>query len=68
MSPRPTFFVKETEAAKMLSMKPREFRDLVHAGALPGPRKIGPLERWDVEQIVSIVRGDAVRHTQELEL
>ncbi|WP_249777771.1 hypothetical protein [Pontivivens nitratireducens] len=41
-------------------MKPTEFRKLVDDGVLPKPTKIGGFERWDVEQLQCIARGDAV--------
>jgi hypothetical protein len=40
-------------------MKPAEFRGLVDKGVLPKPTKIGCFERWDVEQLQTIARGDA---------
>jgi hypothetical protein len=40
-------------------MKPFEFRGLVNDGVLPKPTKIGVFERWDVEQLKTIARGDA---------
>ena len=52
--------VAEKRAAKLLDMKPAEFRALVNQGILPRPRKIGPYERWDAEELRSIVRGDHV--------
>ncbi|RJE83648.1 hypothetical protein D3P04_14645 [Paracoccus onubensis] len=58
-------FVRLETAAKLLDMKPAEFRQLVEAGALPGPVRH---ERWDVEQIRSIMRGDAVKPHEEFEI
>ena len=49
----------ERTAAKLLDMKPAEFRGLVNNGVLPKPASIGGFERWDVEQLQSIARGDA---------
>jgi predicted DNA-binding transcriptional regulator AlpA len=43
----------------MLSMKPAEFRALVEEGALPRPRDIGGLKRWDVEELSRVIRGEA---------
>lgn len=51
-------FVGEKRAAELFDMKPAEFRGLVDDGVLPKPRPIGPHERWDVEQLQSIARGD----------
>ncbi|WP_421906771.1 hypothetical protein [Mameliella sp.] len=40
-------------------MKPAEFRGLVDDGVLPKPINIGGFDRWDVEQLQTIARGDA---------
>lgn len=51
-------FASETTAAALLDMKPREFRDLVKAGALPGGREIAPgLVRWHVDDLRAIASG-----------
>jgi len=52
-------FACERRAADMLSMKPAEFRALVEEGALPRPRDIGGLKRWDVEELSRVIRGEA---------
>jgi hypothetical protein len=39
-------------------MKPVAFRALVKAGHLPQPRDIAGHERWDVEELRQIGRGD----------
>lgn len=52
-------FANDRSAAALLDMKPAEFRGLVNDGVLPKPTKIGGFERWDVEQLQSIARGDA---------
>ncbi|WP_299553219.1 hypothetical protein [uncultured Tateyamaria sp.] len=58
--PAPTIlFAGDKKAAALLDMKPTEFRGLVDEGVLPKPTKIGGFERWDVEQLQSIARGDA---------
>lgn len=58
--PAPTIlFAGDKKAAALLDMKPAEFRGLVDEGVLPKPTKIGGFERWDVEQLQSIARGDA---------
>lgn len=46
------------KAAALFDMKPAEFLALVDNGVLPKPTKIGDFERWDVEQLQSIARGD----------
>lgn len=48
----------ERNAAKLLDMKPADFRSLVDSGVLPKPTKIGEFERWDVEQLRAIASGD----------
>lgn len=53
-------FAGDKKAAALLDMKPAEFRGLVEDGVLPKPVNIGGFERWDVEQLQSIARGDAV--------
>jgi hypothetical protein len=52
--------VAERTAAKMMDMAPAQFRELVAQGVLPRPRKVGPLERWDAEELRSVMRGDFV--------
>jgi hypothetical protein len=46
-------------AAALLDIKPAQFRGLVDLGILPGPTIIGGYERWDVELLQTIVRGEA---------
>lgn len=55
-------FANRTTAAKMLDMTPAEFTRFVEGGALPPPcfTKEG-IERWDVEDLVAIMRGDAAK-------
>lgn len=50
----------ETSAARLLDMKPAEFRALVEAGHLPRGREIAPgVLRWVTEDFHRIARGDA---------
>ncbi|MDB6177911.1 hypothetical protein PAF17_10405 [Paracoccus sp. Z330] len=58
-------FASANTAAKMLDMKPTEFRSLVEAGALPGPVRH---QRWDVEQIRATMRGEFVRPSEDFDL
>lgn len=60
--------VKAQTAAAMLDMPPAEFMRLVGAGALPPPVKIGQHERWRVEQLSAIIRGDAAKPSEDFEL
>ena len=48
----------ERSAAKLLDLKPADFRALVDKGVLPKPAQIGEFERWDVEQLRAIASGD----------
>ncbi len=51
--------VAEKTAAKMMDLAPIEFRRLVSEGVLPRPRKVGPFERWDADELKAVLRGDA---------
>ena len=58
MTNRPApILASERTAAQLLDMKPAEFLALVEAGHLP---KAGRFDRWDVEELRRIARGDAV--------
>lgn len=53
--------VSEAGAARLLDMKPGEFRELVNAGHVPGGREIAPgFVRWSVDDLRRIANGDAV--------
>ena len=54
-------FTGARKAAALLDMKAAEFRGLVEDGVLPKPTNIGGFERWDVEQLQSIARGDETK-------
>ena len=56
---------KERTAARLLDMDVAEFRRLVSAGALPGPARF---DRWEVEELRRIMRGDPTRVDDELDL
>lgn len=58
-------FASASTAARLLDMKPAEFRRLVDDGALPGPARYN---RWDVDQIRAIMRGEAVKPSEDFEL
>lgn len=60
-------FAAEASAARLLDMKPGEFRGLVREGLLPGPVERGGYQRWDVEQLARIFRGDVVDGMTEVE-
>ena len=51
-------FASERTAARLLDMKPKQFRELVDRGALPPPVKVmAGIERWDVEDLRAVLRG-----------
>lgn len=52
-------FATELSAARLMDMKAQEFRQLVESGHLPRPRNIAGHERWDVEELQQIARGEA---------
>jgi hypothetical protein len=53
-----TLFARDVTAARLLDMKPAEFRRLVEEGALPPPVKF---DRWDVRELERIMSGDAAK-------
>lgn len=53
-------FASEKTAARLLDMKPDDFRALVDRGHLPPPRKIGNLERFDLAELQAVIRGDKI--------
>lgn len=53
-------FASEATAARMLDMKPGQLRELVEAGHLPRPRRIGGIERFDMAELSAILRGDQI--------
>ena len=53
-------FANEANSARLLDLKPAEFRALVEGGHLPKGRPIHDFIRWDVEQLRRIVAGEAV--------
>jgi len=58
-------FADQRTAAQLLCMKPAEFARLVDEGVLPGPCRF---DRWDVEELSAIMRGDNVSLGGELEI
>ena len=59
-------FAGNKTAAALLDIKPSEFRGLVEGGHLPKPTNIGGYERWDVEQLQMIARGESVNGIGEV--
>ncbi len=60
-------FAGDKKAAALLDLKPAEFRGLVDDGVLPKPTNIGGYERWDIEQLQTIARGDAADGMADLD-
>lgn len=50
--------VSERRAAQMLDLPVSRFREYVREGILPRPKPLGKDERWDVEELRRIVRGE----------
>ena len=50
--------VAERTAAKMMDMKPSDFRRLVQSGSLPSPVRISGLERWRVSDLEAVLFSD----------
>lgn len=65
---RQILYASDRTAARLLDMTPSEFRDLVNAGALPRPHRIGTHERWRVEDLDAILRGAAFRPQDDFTL
>lgn len=57
--PLPMFATSQT-AANALDMSRAKFLALVESGALPRPRMIGGLPRWDLAELYDVIAGDAV--------
>jgi len=51
-------FATAATAARMLDMKPKAFSDLVASGYLPSPHRIGSMERFDMDELVRVIRGE----------
>ena len=53
-------FADELTAARLMSMKPGDFRALVEAGHLPRGREIAPgYVRWRTDDLKRIAQGEA---------
>lgn len=53
-------FASERTAARLVDMKLEAFRALVAEGHLPPPRRIGPVERYDVSELQAVIRGEKI--------
>ncbi len=61
-------FASEASAARLLDMKPAEFRSLVEAGHLPRGREIAPgIIRWPVDDLRRIASGEAVEGMEDVQ-
>jgi hypothetical protein len=58
-------FVSDVGAAKLLDMKPADLRAQVAAGNLPRPKQIGPFERFDVDELRRVIRGEPMGGAME---
>jgi predicted DNA-binding transcriptional regulator AlpA len=57
---------KAQTAARLLDMSLGEFRDLVDAGSLPMPIRVGgKLDRWPVDQLKAIASGEMLKDVFE---
>lgn len=63
MTPRPLFASAAT-AAKLLDMKPSQFRTLVAEGVLPRPVEIGGETRWPVATLEALASGQPMDDLQ----
>lgn len=62
MANSPPLFANEITAARLLDMKPGEFRSLVEAGHLPRGREIAPgFRRWDTDELRKLAKGELAR-------
>ena len=53
-------FATEASAARLLDMKPAELREQVQAGNLPPPKTIGTHQRFDVDELRRVIRGETI--------
>lgn len=54
-------YASEANAARLLDLKPAEFRALVEAGHLPRGREIAPgVLRWLTDDLKRIASGEAI--------
>jgi predicted HTH domain antitoxin len=58
-------FASERTAARLLDMSVAAFKRLVKEGSLPPATRF---DRWDVEELRQIMRGDAAKYGQRLDL
>ncbi len=67
MTNRPTpILVSEKSAARLMDMKPSEFRGLVDAGVLPGSTDFGGLDRWRYADLDAVATGAAMEEDFEV--
>ena len=62
----PIFATSKTAAA-LFEMTESAFLNFVSEGTLPKAKKIGNAERWDTEELISVVRGEALDGYEDVE-
>ena len=62
----PIFATSKTAAA-LFELTESAFLNFVSEGTFPKAKKIGDLERWDTEELRSIVRGEAPDGFEDVE-
>ena len=60
-------FACERSAAKLLDMKPAEYRAQVNGGHLPPAREFGGFKRWDVLDLRRIISGEAAEGMEDVQ-
>jgi hypothetical protein len=60
-------FANELNAARLFDMSAAQFLELVEAGHLPRPKNIAGYQRWDVEELQHIARGEAALGMEAVE-
>lgn len=60
MTTHAPIFARERNAARVLDMTPAEFRALVVRGLLPGPRRVGDVELWEIDELRRVISGEAI--------
>lgn len=59
--------VKSRTAARLMDLPETQFLQLVSEGVLPRPRKIGPFERWDADELRAVLRGDKIDPLEDVQ-
>ncbi len=51
-------FAPDRDAAKLIGIPVKRFREYVKGGILPGPRTVGKDELFDMEALAKAIRGE----------